>query len=51
MKRSTLTNEEAYDFWLAAKQINPAITLAQAAAMARRLLAAKRRRERLGPVQ
>jgi hypothetical protein len=46
-----MTNEEVYDFWQAAKKINPKITLAQAAAMARRLLAAKRRRERHGPTQ
>lgn len=46
-----MTNEEVYDFWQAAKRINPLITLAQAAAMARRLLAAKRRLERRGPAQ
>lgn len=26
-----MTNEEVYDFWVMAKRINPAITLAQAA--------------------
>lgn len=46
-----MTNEQVFDFWQAAKRINPDITLAQAAALARRLLAEKRRLKRRGPAQ
>lgn len=45
-----MSNEEIFDFWQAAKRINPAITLAQAAALARRLLAQKHAARRRGVV-
>lgn len=42
-----ISNEEIYDFWLCAKKINPKCTLAQAAALVRRLLREKRAAKRL----
>ncbi len=38
-----MTSAEVYDFWLWAKKVNPSIRLAQAGALARRLLREKRR--------
>lgn len=41
-----MTNEEIYDFWVYAKKVSPTITLKEAAALVRKLLADKRKAAR-----